>query len=136
MISQEKLRKYVDIVEKYALTSYASMTYYPDGEIEVYIYIEEEIKFKYNRFSVYGGYDDAEYLKLNTTIYLDSQDNGVLPKEALQVSDAIKRCAFACQEINQLRIPYRTYLSVDFVEALKQEYKRRGKIMKVNVNRR
>ena len=136
MISQEKLRKYVDIIEKYDMISYATITLY-NNEEEVYLYVEGRVDTKsYGSFLAYGGYNFTDIVKLYPSINTDWDGNGTLPKYALEAADVLRRCALACREINELKLSGKSYFSSSFAQELKNEYKRRGKDMKIYVDDR
>lgn len=131
MISQEKLRKYVDIIEKYDMKSRVCIIEHNNRVIEIVMYIEKEIKVANNSyFLVYGAYNSDVCLKLFPS--LNSDTEWLTINEALKCSEALKNCALMCKEINNLRIPFNAYESIEFIELLRKEYLRRGKRLNID----
>ena len=126
MVSQEKLSQYVDIIDKYGLKNRVQMTFYGQGAFEVVHFIEDNLTIGENYFEVYGHYASDSVLKLYPLFQL-SEECGIPPKRAIDCAVKLRNLALACQEINDLRIPFKTYESLEFVEALRKEYLRRGK---------
>ena len=134
MISQEKLRKYVDIVEKYGMKSRVLITRYGKRDLEITMYIEKEYVKDNSYFLIYGAYDMDAFLKLYPSV--NCTMNWMTVNEALKCSEILKNCALMCREINELRIPMNVYESLEFIELLRKEYKIRGKRLNIEeINR-